>query len=732
MERPVIVNPPSCPSRSAMRTPSPAARSTSAGRSARGDARRAVRLGRSEGRDGASRGRRRARHRSRSSSIRPRWTSTGRHAASSRRSATPLRPPLPGDGARGRRGELVEPEAKVELMASPSSMGEPRAGAAPRSRGLRADRRAGRTGAAEPPAVRRSATRGCSSSSSPAARSTSAGSGRDWRTAAPRPRPRSRCRGSAAIRSSSAAQPESATPGCRASLPVTWSPPSRSASRTQGSTPPRSRSGGPRRRRFRLTGTKLWISNAPKRTCTRLRAHLGRARRGSPPSPSRATPTASRASTSSWSRRTWSAGSTSTGCTPSEQLLGEVDGASCSRWTRSICSGRASAPSASGWDRRRSTRRLPHGRRQAFGKPLAGFQAVAHQLADVMAAAAGRPPARPGRGGAHDSGVRPVRKASAMAKLFATEIAQRASTSRSRCTGRGRREGPSARTPLPRGARAAHLRGRLRGPARDRRELYKEGSAMSKDKSLTYTSYLALEEILAAQRPRSTSTTRPLHRRPPGVRALVQAADPRACYLQRMLEEGNDARASATFKRVLTILKLVVAQLDVIETMTPVQFLAFRERLESAIRPVSRARGDARPARSPRARRLPRGQRRSRASQGRDVAPVRLRLVPSPSPPAATRSRARCSSATSRSRCRSRRACTPHCSACTATTATGAAGRADGGLRRGLHGVALPPREDGRADDRRTTGHRRLRRRLPPLDAPQAVLPDLWTVRSEL
>ena len=49
-----------------------------------------------------------------------------------------------------------------------------------------------------------------------------------------------------------------------------------------------------------------------------------------------------------------------------------------------------------------------------------------------------------------------------------------------------------------------------------------------------------------------------------------------------MLEEGNEARAAATFKRLLTILKLVVAQLDVIETMTPVQFLAFRERLESA------------------------------------------------------------------------------------------------------------------------------------------------------
>ena len=33
---------------------------------------------------------------------------------------------------------------------------------------------------------------------------------------------------------------------------------------------------------------------------------------------------------------------------------------------------------------------------------------------------------------------------------------------------------------------------------------------------------------------------------------------------------------------MLTILKLVVAQLDVIETMTPVQFLEFRDRLEAA------------------------------------------------------------------------------------------------------------------------------------------------------
>ena len=106
---------------------------------------------------------------------------------------------------------------------------------------------------------------------------------------------------------------------------------------------------------------------------------------------------------------------------------------------------------------------------------------------------------------------------------------------------------------------------------------------MSQDKSLTYTSYLALEEILAAQRPRSDEHDEVLFIVVHQVYELwFKQLIHELGYLQRMLEEGNEARASATFKRVLTILKLVVAQLDVIETMTPVQFLAFRERLESA------------------------------------------------------------------------------------------------------------------------------------------------------
>ena len=106
---------------------------------------------------------------------------------------------------------------------------------------------------------------------------------------------------------------------------------------------------------------------------------------------------------------------------------------------------------------------------------------------------------------------------------------------------------------------------------------------MSQDKSLTYTSYLALEEILGAQRPNSEEHDEILFIVVHQVYELwFKQLIHELRYLQLMLESGKDARAFATFKRVLTILKLVVQQLDVIETMTPVQFLTFRERLESS------------------------------------------------------------------------------------------------------------------------------------------------------
>ena len=50
----------------------------------------------------------------------------------------------------------------------------------------------------------------------------------------------------------------------------------------------------------------------------------------------------------------------------------------------------------------------------------------------------------------------------------------------------------------------------------------------------------------------------------------------------RLLEADESHRAQHTLKRILTILKVMVAQLDILETMTPLEFLSFRQRLEAA------------------------------------------------------------------------------------------------------------------------------------------------------
>jgi len=52
-------------------------------------------------------------------------------------------------------------------------------------------------------------------------------------------------------------------------------------------------------------------------------------------------------------------------------------------------------------------------------------------------------------------------------------------------------------------------------------------------------------------------------------------------YMQQLMEKADVPRVSHTFKRILTVLKMMVAKIDILETMTPLEFLAFRERLES-------------------------------------------------------------------------------------------------------------------------------------------------------
>lgn len=101
--------------------------------------------------------------------------------------------------------------------------------------------------------------------------------------------------------------------------------------------------------------------------------------------------------------------------------------------------------------------------------------------------------------------------------------------------------------------------------------------------ALTYSSYLALDEILGAQRPRSDEHDEMLFIVVHQIYELwFKQILHEFAFLQRRLEDGDTAHALAILRRILTILKTVVAQIDVLETMTPRQFLSFRDRLDQA------------------------------------------------------------------------------------------------------------------------------------------------------
>jgi tryptophan 2,3-dioxygenase len=102
---------------------------------------------------------------------------------------------------------------------------------------------------------------------------------------------------------------------------------------------------------------------------------------------------------------------------------------------------------------------------------------------------------------------------------------------------------------------------------------------------LTYGRYLHLDELLALQQLRSPG---PEHDEMLFVvihqvyelwfKELLHELD----HARGLLAAGDLHRVLHTLKRVLTILKVLVAQLDILETMTPLEFLTFRERLDSA------------------------------------------------------------------------------------------------------------------------------------------------------
>src|SRR5947209_9228270 len=103
--------------------------------------------------------------------------------------------------------------------------------------------------------------------------------------------------------------------------------------------------------------------------------------------------------------------------------------------------------------------------------------------------------------------------------------------------------------------------------------------------SATYSSYLKIDELLSLQQPRSTG---PEHDETLFIvihqvyelwfKELLHELD----RVIQLLEADDSHRSQHTLKRILTILKVMVAQLDILETMTPLEFLSFRQRLEAA------------------------------------------------------------------------------------------------------------------------------------------------------
>ncbi len=102
--------------------------------------------------------------------------------------------------------------------------------------------------------------------------------------------------------------------------------------------------------------------------------------------------------------------------------------------------------------------------------------------------------------------------------------------------------------------------------------------------AVTYGKYLKLEELLALQQPRDDVEHDEMlfiviHQvYELWFKVVLHELD----HAMRLLEDSDAPRALHTLKRILTILKVLVAQLDILETMTPTEFLTFRERLDSA------------------------------------------------------------------------------------------------------------------------------------------------------
>jgi tryptophan 2,3-dioxygenase len=105
------------------------------------------------------------------------------------------------------------------------------------------------------------------------------------------------------------------------------------------------------------------------------------------------------------------------------------------------------------------------------------------------------------------------------------------------------------------------------------------------DSALTYTSYLAVDELLKLQKPLSDGPEHDemlfiiIHQT---YELWFKQLIHEFSQAQRALESGDTHYALSILGRIRTIMKVCVAQVDILETMTPLQFNAFRGYLASS------------------------------------------------------------------------------------------------------------------------------------------------------
>ena len=105
------------------------------------------------------------------------------------------------------------------------------------------------------------------------------------------------------------------------------------------------------------------------------------------------------------------------------------------------------------------------------------------------------------------------------------------------------------------------------------------------DPALTYASYLAVDELLQLQRPLSDGPEHDellfivIHQT---YELWFKQLLHELTAAQVSLEAGDTYRSMAILGRVRSILKVCVSQVDILETMTPLQFNSFRGRLSSS------------------------------------------------------------------------------------------------------------------------------------------------------